>query len=129
MNTLAYQQNCLTRPIVTSVTLGGIFTGLSVVQGARFTPQLAALNVGGLYVYNILQCPMEAFHGRSSAWHNVASASILGYVGVARGVIGIPFVDSYFFMRYPQISAPMAGAAVFGSISFLMTSVLGGKPF
>lgn len=55
MNTVAYQQHCLARPIVTSVTLGSIFTGLSVAQGARFTPRLAALNIGGLYAYNVLQ--------------------------------------------------------------------------
>lgn len=72
---------------------------------------------------------MEAVHGRQSGWHNIASAAILGYIGVTWGVLGIPFVDGYFFFRYPQISPPLAGAAVYGSLSFVFTSVLSGKPF
>jgi hypothetical protein len=129
MNSVGYQLDCLTRPVVTSLTLGGLFTGLSVAQGARFTPRLAALNIGGLYVYNILTCPMEAIHGRSSAWHNACSGAILGYVGVSRGMLGIPFVDPYFFYRHPQLSPPLTGAAVYGALSLALVAVLGGKPF
>ena len=89
--------------------------------------------MGGLYLYNILQCPMEAVHGRQSAWHNVASAGMLGYIGVATGRLGIPFVGgsssaSSFFYKYPFVSPPMVGAGVYGAIGFVFAAVLGGKP-
>jgi hypothetical protein len=129
MNSIGYQLDCLSRPVVTSITLGSIFTGISVMQGARFTPRLAAINIGGLYCYNILQCPMEAIHGRHSAWHNALSGAILGYVGVSRRMLGIPFVDPYFFYRYPQLSPPVVGATVYGGLSLALVTVLGGKSF
>jgi len=125
---LGYQQHCLTRPVVSSVVMGGLFTGMSMSQGARLTPQLALTNMGGLYLYHIMQCPMEAVHGRPSALHNALSGGILGYVGVASGQLGIPFLDSYFFYRNPQIPAPLVGAAVYSGIAFILAAVLGGKP-
>ena len=66
--------------------------------------------------------------GRPSALHNVASGAILGYIGVSRGVLGIPLVDSYFFYRNPRISPPIVGGAVYGGIAFLFAAALGGKP-
>lgn len=128
MNTVAYQKDCLSRPVVTSITLGSIFTAVSVMQGARLTPRLAALNIGGLYCYNVLQCPMEAVHGRRSALHNAAAGAVLGYVGVSAGMLGIPFVEHSFFYRYPQLSPAVTGAAVYGGISLLLATALGGKP-
>jgi len=124
-SSMAYQQQCLTRPIASSIILGGLFTGIS---GMRFTPQLALTNMGGLYVYHIMQCPMEAVHGRPSALHNAASGGILGYIGVAGGYLGIPFVDSYFFYRHPHLPAPLLGGAVYGGIAFVLAAFLGGKP-
>jgi hypothetical protein len=108
--------------------MGSVFTAISVAQGARLTPHLAGMNIGGLYVYNILQCPMEGIHGRESSLHNAASGAILGYIGVASRQLGIPFLDPYFFMRYPQLSQPLAGAAVYGAITFAFAAALGGKP-
>jgi len=90
-------------------------------------PRIAAVNVGGLYVYHSLQCPMEAIHGRQSLLHNVLSGGILGLVGVRQGVLGIPFVDSYFFYRNPSLSPEVTAFAVYGAIGGLMAS-LGGKP-
>jgi hypothetical protein len=109
---------------------GGIFTAIDVfAQGARLTPQLALTNIGGLYAYNIMQCPMEAISGRQSAWHNVVAAATIGGVGVQSGKLGIPFVNySYFFYRYPSISPAMAGAMVYGAIGGFMAT-LGNKPF
>ena len=128
MNSLAYQKHCVTRPIGASVMFGSIFSGLSVVQGAALTPGLVATNIGGIYVYNILQCPMEAIHGRQSAIHNFASGGIIGYLGVASGRLGVPFFDNFFFFRNPHISPPLAGAAVYGGMAFLFATVSGGKP-
>lgn len=119
--------NCYTRPVVPSFVLGSAFTALDVAQGHRFSPNMAMTNIGGLYIFFALQCPMEAIHGRQSALHNILSGATIGYLGVSAGRLGIPFVDSTFFYRHPQISPPMAGALVYGAIAggFAM---LGGKP-
>jgi len=130
---LEYQKYCVTRAIQPCLVFGGVFTAFDVLgRGASLNPnvlmRLFALNAGGLYVYNILQCPLEAVHGRQSAWHNVLSGGTLGYVGVHAGRLGIPFVDPYFFVRNPQVSPPMAGAVVYGGIAGLL-GMLSGKPF
>lgn len=125
----AYQIHCFQRPIATSVIIGSAFTAYDVIgRGARFSPTLAGTNIVGLYLYNAMQCPMEAIHGRQSAWHNVLSAGLIGYVGVGTGRLGVPFVDHYFFYRYPQVSPAMAGFAVYGGIGALFAT-FGGKPF
>jgi hypothetical protein len=125
---MAYQKNCMTRPIGSSLIMGSVFTAISVAQGQPLTPRLAGMNIGGLYLYNILQCPMEGIHGRESSLHNAASGAILGYIGVASRQLGIPFLDPYTLMRYPQISPPLAGAAVYGAMTFVFAAALGGKP-
>jgi hypothetical protein len=118
----------LTKPVGTSIVMGSIFTAISVAQGQSLTPRLAGMNIGGLYLYNILQCPMEGIHGRESSLHNAASGAILGYIGVSSRQLGIPFLDPYFFIRYPQLSAPITGAAVYGAMTFAFAAGLGGKP-
>lgn len=115
-------------PVVPSIVFGGAFTAISVVQGFPFTPHLAMLNVGGIYVYQALQCPMVAIHRRESALHNTLSGAILGYVGVQSFGLGVPFVDPNFFYRNPRVSPAMAGAAVYGGIGTAF-AILGGKPF
>ena len=121
-----YQIHCLQRSIGTCLTVGGLFTAYDVVaRGATLTPRLAVTNIGGLYVYNILQCPMEAVHGKASLLHNVAAGGLLGYIGVRHHFLGIPFVDGYFFMRYPQASPPLVGFAVYGGIAGLLASLSG----
>ena len=108
---------------------GGAFTAIDVIlQGARLTPILAATNIGGIFCYNIMQCPMEAVSGRQSAWHNVLAAATMGGLGVQSGRLGIPFVDHSFFYRYPAASPAMVGAAVYGAMGGLLAS-LGNKPF
>ena len=72
---------------------------------------------------------MEAVHGRQSAWHNVLSAGSLGAWGVSRSLVGVPLVDRVFYLRYPQISPPLAGFLVYGAGAGALASVLGGKPF
>jgi len=125
---LEYQKHCAIRPITSSVVAGSLFTGIAVVaQGAPLSPRLVAINIGGIYAYNVLQCPMEALHNRVSAWHNAVAGATLGFVGVTNRVLGVPFVDASFFYRYPQVSPPLAGAAVYGGIGFLLAT-LGGKP-
>jgi hypothetical protein len=85
-------------------------------------------NIAFFYVYNTLQCPMEAIHGRQSAFHNVLSGAVLGYVGVSTGRLGIPFVDFTLFYRHPNLRPPVVGAAVYGGLAGCF-AMLGGKPF
>lgn len=135
---LQYQKNCAIRPIVPSVVGGCLFTAFDLVSAGsggggglsmQQLPRRLALYTGAMYVYSVLQCPMEAIHERQSAWHNVFSGGILGYIGVSRRILGIPFVDAYFFMRHPQISPPMAAAAVYGTMGGVLAAVLGDKRF
>lgn len=128
MNSTFYQKQCLSHPIIPSITLGSLFAGVSVLQGARLTPNLVAVNIGGIYCYSILQCPMEAIHGRQSALHNALAGAMLGYVGVSRGFLGIPFVDNYFLYRYPQLSPAVTGAVVYGGVGLALATILGNKP-
>ncbi|KAL3798127.1 hypothetical protein ACHAWO_010871 [Cyclotella atomus] len=67
---------------------------------------------------------MEIIHGRQSSLHNVAAGGLIGYLGVTRGNMGVPFVSPYFLYgtRYPGL----IGAAVYGSIAGVLAT-LGGK--
>jgi len=115
-------------PILPSAMFGGLFTALSVAQGMPLSPQLVAMNCGGIYLYNALQCPMVAVHGRESAAHNVAAAGILGYVGTKSYNLAVPFVDPSFFWRNPQFPRPLVAAGVYGSIGAAF-AIMGGKRF
>ena len=84
---LRHQKDCALAPVVPSVLWGGLFTGINVAQGAPLVPASFAINIGGLYVYSVLQCPMEAVHGRPSLLHNGIAAGTLGMVGVQAGVL------------------------------------------
>lgn len=123
---LAYQKHCLMEPIGPSVMFGGLFTGIHVAQGMKFSPQMLAINCGGIYVYNALTCPMAAIHGRESALHNGMSGAILGYVGVQSRNLGVPFVDQSFFWRNPRLSPAIVGAAMYGAIGTVF-AMLGNK--
>lgn len=118
------------RPVVPSVVGAGILSVLDMAQTGRVPgPRTVGVYVGGIYVYNLVQCPMEAVNGgRPSAWHNVLAGGTLGYIGVQRRLLGIPFVDAYFFMRNPGVAPEVAGAAVYAAMAGGLAA-LGGKPF
>merc|ERR1719215_2075930 len=120
----AYQKSCLTSPVVPSIIWGCGFSALSVMQGAHATPRLFATNCGLLYIYHALQCPMEALHGKRSLLHNVAAGGTLGAFGVQAGQIGIPFLSSNFFWRYPNVSPPVAAFAVYGCLAGILGGAL-----
>ncbi len=108
--------------------MGTVFSAFDTMRGAgRFTPQGAASYAAFLYTYNAIQCPMEDIHGRRSAIHNFLASGMLGFFGVQRGVLGIPFIDSSVFYRYPSLRPPTVGFVVYGGIGGLF-GVLGGKP-
>ena len=92
----------------------------------KHAPKAFVRNFAFINAYNVLQCPMEAIHGRRSLIHNVVAGGILGYVGVVKQIIGIPFVDGAFFKMYPKITPPIMGALVYGAIGGIF-GVIGGK--
>lgn len=55
---------------------------------------------------------------------NVASAGMLGYIGIAKGILGVPFINPYqlYTFRNPAI----IGSAVYGAIGGAM-ALLEGK--
>ena len=114
------------RSALCQVVMGGAFTALHVYQGARPTPQLAAVNIGFLYAYGALQCPMEALTGRHSWTHNAVAGGILGYVAYERGVLGIPFNLEHNF-RARQVPLAAGAALVYGSMGAVM-AMIAGKP-
>ena len=120
---------CLLGNIPPAVLMGGAFTVYHVAQGARLSPQLAAINVGFLYAYGALQCPMEALSRRKSWTHNAVAGGILGYVAYTRGVVGMPFGLEYSFLargvRPSQL--PLGAALVYGSMGAIL-AVVAGKP-
>jgi hypothetical protein len=121
---------CVTRPITSCAVMGGLFTALDAAQtGAPPRLRTFGLYAGGLYLYNIVQCPLEAMNGgRPSAWHNILAGGTLGYMGVRHRLLGIPLVDQYFFLRNPQLAPELVGAAVYAAMAGGF-AVLGGKPF
>lgn len=117
--------SCLFGNIQPAALMGSVFTVVNVVQGAQLTPQLAATNIGFLYAYGALQCPMEELTRRRSWTHNLFAGGILGYVAYERGVAGIPFgLEHTFYAR--RVPLPMGAALVYGSIGAVL-AMLSGK--
>jgi hypothetical protein len=117
---------CLINGVPSAVIMGTLFTGLDIGQGARARPALFAQNIGFLYGYHALQCPLEELHGRSSSLHNFIAGATLGGTGVAMRRIGVPFVPpSYVY--YGPLPPAVVGGLTYGSLAFLMATFLSGK--
>ena len=86
---------------------------------------------GGIYLYHALQCPMEAFHGRPSLWHNVISGGSIGLMGVASGRLSIPFIGNNAQQIYYKtgLTPPLLAFGVYGTLSGILAGVLGNKRF
>eukprot|EP00548_Thalassiothrix_antarctica_P002264 CAMPEP_0194138438 /NCGR_PEP_ID=MMETSP0152-20130528/8220_1 /TAXON_ID=1049557 /ORGANISM="Thalassiothrix antarctica, Strain L6-D1" /LENGTH=109 /DNA_ID=CAMNT_0038835877 /DNA_START=106 /DNA_END=435 /DNA_ORIENTATION=+ len=104
---------------------GALFAGFDAFQGVPLQqamhPTVVGRYMAGIYVYNVSTCPMEAIHGRQSLLHNFLSAGVIGFVGVSRGMLGIPFLQNYHISN-----PPVAAFFVYGSIASAF-SALGGK--
>eukprot|EP00466_Bigelowiella_natans_P021155 jgi/Bigna1/64843/fgenesh1_kg.86_\ len=122
-----YTPHCLTSHFIPSCVAGGLFYGVQDVMlgGARPSIEGFGRYAAIIYTYNALQCPLEAIQGRRSILHNVVSGGILGYVGVSKGWVGIPFIDYSFFYRYPRITPPMVGAGMYATMAYAF-GALGG---
>ena len=107
---------------------GAMITLLTSMSGGAVSPaQLPmafAVNTAFIYSYFLLQCPMEALHGRKSLLHNFASGGILGFAGVSSGQIGIPFNLEYTFYAR-GISLPVGGALCYGGLAAAMGAFSG----
>ena len=123
-----HQVACLTNPIGSSVVMGGVFTALGVAQGSQFTPRMLGGSIAFIYIYNALQCPLEAIWGRRSLWHNCIAGGTLGYLAVATGNAGVPLLDYTFFISYPMIRPAVAGAFMYGVMGGAF-GAMGGKGF
>lgn len=124
--------DCISRPIIPSVVVGGIFTAITTKVSPHLAPQLFGTNCAILYSYSALQCPMEALHGRQSSLHNAVAGGTIGYFGVERRVMSVPFeaaLDENIFRKLPQrVSTPVRGAIVYGCGAWFLAGVLSGKP-
>jgi hypothetical protein len=110
---------CLVKPVFPCLFWGGAFTGLAVYQGLPKQQAGVAFsrNFGFLYVYNALQCPLETISQRKSWSHNAIAGGALGYLGVMKRAVGIPLIDASFFIKFPRITPPIAGAIMYGGIA------------
>ena len=115
---------CLIKPVFPCLFWGGAFTGLSVYQGLpqSMAPRSFYRTFSFLYIYHAVQCPLEFLSGRRSWSHNAIAGATLGYLGVMKQVVGIPFVDATFFIKYRQISPPLMGAIVYGGLAGVLGS-------
>ena len=117
---------CLVGNIQPAILMGGVFTAINVMQGAPFTPATAAVNVGFIYAYGALQCPMEALTMRRSWTHNFLAGGILGYAAVERGLAGIPYnLEQACYAR--RIPVPVGAGMMYGSIGAAL-AMFSGKP-
>jgi len=80
---------------------------------------------GGLVTYHAMVCPMEVIHGRRSALHNAAAGATMGYIGVALGRLGVPFVNPNHLYNFRNPA--LIGAAVYGAMGGALAA-FGGKP-
>lgn len=83
---------------------------------------------GFLFTYSGLQCPMEQLHRRKSLLHNFAAGSILGYIGVSGGFVGIPFMQNVTLPKVLRSRQAFLGAGIYGTLAMAF-GAFSGKPF
>jgi hypothetical protein len=120
-------ENCLKDPVLPACFLSVLLTSLdispskplsSVALKSSIIPQHLARNFAIIYGYNVLQCPMEALHGRQSALHDAIAGGTTAYFAIERGFIAVPFINTASLCRrYPQLTPAMVGAAVYGTLA------------
>ena len=118
--------DCLAGHLQPAIVGGGIFSALHVAQGFPLTPQLVGLNIGFLYAYGALTCPLEELSGRRSWTHNALAGGALGYIAFEQGLTGIPFgLERQFSMR--RIPLATGAALVYGGLGGFL-AIIQGKP-
>jgi len=89
------------------------------MQGERITPKSVGGTFGFIYLYMALHCPMEQITGRKSLKNDFAAGFTVGYLGVSRGLIGLPFGGSNVVWQAANkgIPIPVIGGALYGAIA------------
>lgn len=101
------------------------FQAMSAGAGANpaALPMAFAWNTAMVYSYVVLQCPMEALHGRQSLLHNAAAGATLGYIGVNARMLGVFNLEPTFLIN--RIPLPVGGALVYGTLAGLLGGLSG----
>jgi hypothetical protein len=124
---IGHTVGCASRGITPAVGNGVILTILQGMQGTTMPAQLPvsfAINTAFVYSYVVLQCPMEAIHGRQSLLHNALSGATLGYLGVSARQLGLFNLEATFLVN--RVPLPLGGALVYGSLAAVLGAI-GGK--
>ncbi len=149
-NTISYQQSCLMRPIPTSFIIGSLYGAYLTFrkhmhdsssgrhQRYQNTPSSSTswtlyrtfgTSISVVYVYYIIQCPMEAIQNKESFVHNGIAAFSISYIGLAQQQLGVPFVPSYSLYHVPFLARNLLGASIYSGIAMGIAAVYGHKPF
>ena len=145
-NTISYQQSCLIRSIPTSFIIGSLYGAYLTFQThmqdsssgrqprSQHTSSSTLLrtfgtSIGVVYVYYIIQCPMEAIHNKESFVHNGIAAFSISFIGLAQQKLGVPFVPIYSLYHVPFLARNILGASIYSGIAMGIAAVYGHKPF
>jgi hypothetical protein len=86
-------------------------------------------SVGVIYLYYIIQCPMEAIQNKESYVHNGIAAFTLSYIGLIQQRIGIPFVSPYSIYELPLLARNLLGASIYSCMAMSFSALYGRKPY
>ena len=153
-NTISYQQSCILQPIPSSILFGALYTTYDTLRKqmspSRNQPQqqrhrnptatttsnasssfLRTLgsSVGIIYVYYVIQCPMEGVQNKESYIHNGIAAFTLSYIGLAQQRIGVPFISPYSIYQFPLLARNLLGASIYSCMAMTFAAVYGRKPY
>jgi hypothetical protein len=86
-------------------------------------------SIGVVYVYYIIQCPMEGIQNKESYIHNGIAAFTLSYIGLAQQRIGIPIISPYIIYELPLLARNIMGASIYSCLAMTLAAFYGQKPF
>ena len=117
---------CAERGVTPALTNGALLTLLNGASGAPVSalPTMGIYNVAFIYAYFVMQCPLEAIHGRQSLLHNMIAGGALGYAGAQTGRLGLFGLETALLVN--RIPLPVGGALIYGTMAGLL-GALGGK--
>lgn len=113
---------CLQRPMVSSLVSGTLIASISGAQSGVFSSRLLLGSAAFVYIYNAIQCPLEALSNRRSYIHNGIAGAIIGTYGVQMGMLSV--------MNINHVNLPRSAVAalLYGGIGTIM-GILEGKRF
>ena len=127
LNPVGHTIGCAQGAVTPALSNGVLLTLLQSMGGPPPPAQMAmvfGMNCAFVYSYFVVQCPMEALHGKQSLLHNGIAGSAMGYLGVQSGKLGMFNLEYTFMMN--RIPLPIGGAMVYGALAAAL-GALGGK--